>query len=110
MDVTAKKEKTDFGVVIYVDSTDKSFRFAMYKYDDDPSTVYLSNVYVEESKRGQGMGNIILNSADEIAKRANALSICLKAKIGSFAYKWYKRHGYTDFEKENDYMWMEKKI
>ena len=110
MNVTTRKEKTNFGVVIYVEDVNKSFSFAMYRYDDDPSTVYLANVFVEESQRGKGFGNIILNSADEIAKRVNASSICLRAEIGSFAHQWYKRHGYTDFEKENKFMWMEKKI
>jgi len=110
MDINTKHEKTDFGDVWYVNATDNTFRFALYRYDDDADTIYLSNVFVKEENRGQGYGNVILTSAENAARIMGARTICLKAKNGSFAYEWYKRHGYTVIVKEENYMWMKKII
>lgn len=47
MEVTTKHEKTDFGDVWYMTSEPEGiFRFAIYRYDDDRETIYLSNVFV----------------------------------------------------------------
>lgn len=113
VEVITKYDKTDFGEVWYVNAVDKSFRFALYKYDDDADTIYLSNVFVKKDKRGQGYGNVILNSAEKTAKKMGASIICLKVKNGSFAHQWYVRHGYTDFtndEEDPSYIWMKKEI
>ena len=61
-------KKTDFGDVWYVNADDGSFRFAIYRYDDDSGTVYLSNVFVREESRGKGYGNCILDIVDKVAK------------------------------------------
>lgn len=107
--MTIDKEKTDWGMVWNINGENKSFRFSVYVYDDDNSTLYLSNVFVSKEHRGKGLGNKILETADKIAEKFGCKQICLKAKIGSNAYSWYKRHGYNDLEKDNednDYMWL----
>ena len=44
MGVFTSYEKTDFGEVWYMTSDPKGiFRFAIYRYDDDRDTIYLSN-------------------------------------------------------------------
>ena len=53
------KEKTNFGTIAYY--VGKYFRFAMYIYDDDSESIYLSNVYVDPLARGNNLGNEILN-------------------------------------------------
>jgi predicted GNAT family acetyltransferase len=108
-------KQTDFGDVWYVNSTDGSFRFAIYRYDDDSDTIYLSNVFVSEENRGQGYGNTILNIVDDIAKGMGATTICLTVKKGSFAHQWYERHGYEDFCDNEDegyvgHIWMKKQL
>ena len=112
-DIITREEQTDFGKIWYVNSSDNAFRFAVYRYDDDLDTVYLSNVFVSEKRRGNGLGNVILNSAESIAKNMGAKTICLKAKKNSVVYDWYARHGYTDIEpdiEDADYEWMQKNI
>ena len=114
MKVTTKHEKTDFGDVWHMSSVPKDiFRFAIYRYDDDKDTVYLSNVFVDNAHRKQGLGNSILNTADKIAKKLNAKIICLKVKQDSFVHEWYGRHGYSDLsvdEEEPQFIWMIKNI
>lgn len=113
VNISTREEQTDFGKVWYVNSSDGAFRFAIYRYDDDIETVYLSNVFVSKAKRGQGYGNIILNATDNIAREMDAKSICLKVKKDSFVHEWYTRHGYTDIEIDTDdtsYEWMKKDV
>ena len=114
MKVTIKHEKTDFGDVWHMSSVPKDiFRFAIYRYDDDKDTVYLSNVFVDNAHRKQGLGNSILNTADKIAKKLNAKIICLKVKQDSFVHEWYGRHGYSDLTIDEDvpqFIWMTKNI
>ena len=75
-------KKTDFGDVWYANSTDSSFRFAIYRYYDDYDTIYLSNVFVSEENRGKGYGNCILDATDSVAKGMGAKMIGLKVKKG----------------------------
>ena len=114
MKVTTKHEKTDFGDVWHMSSIPKDiFRFAIYRYDDDKDTVYLSNVFVDNAHRKQGLGNSILNTADKVAKKLKANTICLKVKQDTFVHKWYGRHGYSDLsvdEEEPQFIWMAKNI
>ena len=114
MKISVKKEKTDFGNVWYISSNPKGiFRFAIYRYDDDKKTIYLSNVFVDKEHRKEGIGNAILNAADKIAKKMNADSICLKVKRDSFVYEWYKRYGYSDLcvdDEDKEFMWMVKRF
>ena len=113
MEITTKHKNTAFGDVWYVNSTDGSFRFAIYRYDDDFDTVYLSNVFVSEENRGKGYGNCILDATDNVAKEMGAKTIGLKVKKGSFAHQWYGRHGYsdlTDDEENPQFVWMTKSV
>ena len=113
MKTVERHKKTDFGDVWYVNAADGTYRFAVYKYDDDNDTIYLSNVFVKEDSRRQGYGNEILTSAEEYANRLGASVICLKVLSGTDVHRWYKRHGYEDLEKDEEergYMWMKKEL
>ena len=113
MDFSIKEESTDFGKRWYIDSNDKIWRFALYVYNDDPFTYYLSNVFVSEDYRKRGIGNIILNMANDIAKSHNANTLMLKVIANSFMHDWYQRHGFEDFvcdDEDLNYMWMRKEI
>lgn len=112
MKVTIKHKKTDFGDVLYITSKG-IFRFALYRYDDDKEIVYLSNVFVNKKYRKNGLGTIILNTADNVTKKLKANTICLKVKQDSFVHDWYERHGYIDLNvdsKEHQFIWMSKSV
>ena len=103
-----KKETTNWGTICYYKNS--YCGFALYAYDDDKSTICLSNVMVKESERGKGIGNKILNFANKEARKHNYSMICLKVVKSSWMHSWYERHGYRDlsYDEGNDnYVWME---
>lgn len=111
--INIKEEKTNFGKVWYINAVNNSFRFALYKYNDDSNCLYLSNVFVEESSRRQGLGNYILNLTNDFAKKMNVKEIFLKVKKGTFMCKWYEKNGYeyfSDDETDSNYIWMVKEV
>ena len=103
-------EKTDWGIVYYYKNTD--CRFALYMYDDDKKSLYLSNVEVYDSSRGKGIGNEILEFAYEKARKRNITSLYLFVLEHSWMHEWYKRKGFTDHSYTEDprYVWMIKEV
>ena len=104
-------ENTDWGIVYYYN--DKDYRFALYMYNDDTDSLYLSNVKVNQNMRGQGIGNKILNLVDEEAKKFNVSTIYLKVLEQEWMHNWYSKHGYSDFcydEEDQNYIWMKKQV
>ena len=85
-------------------------RFAFYTYKDDPSTLYLSNVFVEEASRNHGFGTRILKAAEKVAETIGATTISLKVKQDSPANAWYRKNGYGYVAFEDGYDWLEKNL
>lgn len=85
-------------------------RFAFYTYKDDPSTLYLSNVFVEEASRNHGFGTRILRAAEKVAETIGATTISLKVKQDSPANAWYRKNGYGYVVFEDGYDWLEKNL
>lgn len=85
-------------------------RFAFYTYKDDSSTLYLSNVFVEEASRNHGFGTRILKAAEKVAETVGATIISLKVKQDSPANAWYRKRGYGYVAFEDGYDWLEKNL
>ncbi len=85
-------------------------RFAFYTYKDDPSVLYLSNVFVEETSRNHGFGTRILKAAEKVAETIGATTINLKVKQDSPANDWYRKNGYGYVSSEDGYDWLEKNL
>ena len=85
-------------------------RFAFYTYKDDPSVLYLSNVFVEEASRNHGFGTRILRAAEKVAEVIGATTISLKVKQDSPANAWYRKNGYGYVTFEDGYDWLEKNL
>lgn len=85
-------------------------RFAFYTYKDDPSTLYLSNVFVEEASRNHGFGTRILRAAEKVAETIGATTISLRVKMDSPANAWYRKNGYGYVAFEDGYDWLEKNL
>ena len=85
-------------------------RFAFYTYKDDPSVLYLSNVFVEESSRNHGFGTRIIRAAEKVAEIIGATTISLKVKQDSPANAWYRKNGYGYVAFEDGYDWLEKNL
>lgn len=105
------KEKTNFGTIVYY--VGKYFRFAMYIYDDDSESIYLSNVYVDPLARGNNLGNEILKLAEQEALKCSRNSIFLTVLRNSWMHDWYSRNGFSDYaenDEDSNYIWMLKNI
>jgi len=102
------KEVTDWGIIYYYKNN--CCRFALYAYNDDKNTMYLSNVQVKQSARGRGLGNKILKLVDREVKKYNYTIICLKVLKLSWVHDWYVNHGYNDFCYASDYIWMKRTL
>lgn len=85
-------------------------RFAFYTYKDDPCTLYLSNVFVEETSRNKGFGTKILAVAEKVAETLGTTYIRLKVKQNSPANAWYRKNGYMYVAFEDGYDWLEKNL
>jgi len=106
-----ERDKTDWGVIYTY--TNNCSGFVLYTYNDDSSAVYLSSIYVSPPKRNKGLGNNILNIAEEEAKRMKFNTICLKVLKDSWKSKWYSDWGYKDIcidEEDERYIWKAKDI
>ena len=85
-------------------------RFAFYTYKDEPSVLYLSNVFVEKACRTPGYGTRILKATEKVAEVVGATTIRLKVKQESLANAWYRKNGYSFMTFEDGYNWLEKNI
>lgn len=84
-------------------------RFSLHYYSDDPDVVYFFSLFVDEKYRKQGLGNAILEYAEQFAVEHNFKKISLKVEENTWMYEWYKRKGYIDNgEKTAKYIWLEK--
>lgn len=99
-------QKTSWGTIYNYKYN--GYKFSIYTYTDDPKVVYLSNVFVEESRRGCGLGNTLLRESKSAATELGAVSILLKVIENSWLYNWYKSFGYRDLCYDGDtlYIWM----
>lgn len=105
-----EQKKTEWGIVYTYRGV--NYGFALYVYNDDLKTMYLSNVRVKPTARKRGIGNDILVTAENEAKKYGADNISLVVSKSSWVHDWYKRYGFADFmiDKHKDYVWMQKQI
>lgn len=105
-----RKDVTDWGCRWWIEASDKSFHFVIYRYDDNLKKIYLANVEVQKEKRGQGLGKRIMKAVDRIAKNWKAEEIYLWVKKDSGVRYWYQKCGYEDYKphKKPGYIWMRK--
>lgn len=82
-------------------------------YNDDLSTVVLSNLTVSTDYRKQGLGLKIQYIREDIGRQIGARYSLLWVKKRSWMSRWYKRRGYrwyAKFEDDPGMMWMRKRL
>lgn len=109
-----KEEITSWGERIYYSNQDNAIRFALYWYDDDETTLYFSNLFVDEKYRNKGIADKILGFVFEYAKKHKYKDIILNVKRGSWMQKWYERKGFEYLaDDEGEYkgnVWLKKNL
>lgn len=91
-------------------------RICLYLYKDDPNTIYLADLYVDNSVRNKGIGTLIMQICDYIAMQLKVSRLILFVRKDSWVRNWYSRLGYKkikDFNilpPLNNTLWMEKEL
>ena len=73
--------------------------------DETPEVAVIHDLIVHSTRRGEGLGRALLESAEEEAKEMGAEIAALSAKPGSWLEEWYTRHGFhpTDDKDTDNY-------
>ena len=84
----------------------------IYRYFDDSSMVYLSNLVVYPQFRNKGIGEKLQVEREQIGQDIGAEYACLWVKEETWMHEWYKRRGYSDFKdhEEKGFVWMTKPL
>lgn len=109
---TCEHTKTDFGDLWYFEDSTNMSSFSMYSYDDNPKTVYISDIFVDNLNRRKGIGDAMLDEAEDRAVYWGMERIRLRVIGSSWARGWYERRGYCFLmdDTNKNYDWMEKTI
>ena len=85
---------------------------SVYRYLDDNSIIYLSNLKVYPQFRNQGIGEKLQVIRERIGKDINAKYACLWVKKGTWMYEWYQMRGYSKLKthERKDFVWMHKSL
>ena len=88
-----------------------TYRFSIYRYDDNLQEIFLANVFVKKRYRHKGLGNKIIKQAVNEAKKLKGKVLILNCKKYSWVHGWYKRKGFKDITPLNANMiWMSKTL
>lgn len=90
-------------------------KVSLYSYSDDINSIYISNLFVKESKRKNNLGNNMLCYALILAKLLNVKTVYIRVNKTSWMYEWYRRNGFIDsisqYRKgKSNMIWMEKTL
>lgn len=96
--------------IIWIKSDNASS--SLYFYNDDNESIYISNLIVKNKFRNNKLGTKLLELTENIGILLNAINAYLWVDKNSWLHDWYKRKGYSDFQKhERDgYVWMKKQL
>ena len=108
-----KHEYTDKEYIYIEDDISK---ICLYRYYDDDTIIYLSNLYVDTNMRNKGIGTRLVSMCENIAENLGINKIILFVEKNSWMQKWYNRLGYKKLKifSENppleNAMWMKKDL
>lgn len=83
-----------------------------YGYSDDPKTIFLDSLYVNEEHRNRGYGEKLQLIREAIGKEFGCKKAMLWVYSGTWMEKWYRRRGYRRKGKPKDEhsIWMSKSL
>ena len=78
----------------------------------DSSNGYIDGLSVVEKKRNKGLGDILLNECEDLAKNLKLEKLYIFAeKNNNFTFDWYKRKGFIKDKYKSKYLYrMYKKL
>lgn len=99
--------------LITIKEKNKRSSAILYWYNDDNTTVYISNIFVRKNAKTKGIGTKLMNLCEQIAKKLGSKNISLWVKKDSWIHDWYKRLGYKDlmdYKGNNKFIWLKKSL
>lgn len=91
----------------FVISSDCPVSCRLSIYSDAPEDAVISDLFVSENCRNQGLGSEILEYCEKFAKEQGCDSISLRSDNDDWVREWYKRLG---FKVESSQVWLKKNI
>ena len=91
----------------FVISSDYPVSCRLCIYGGTPKEAVVSDLFVSEGFRKQGLGTDILKYCETLAKEQGCNSISLRSDNDDWVREWYKRLG---FEVESSQVWLKKNI
>lgn len=86
-------DKNNFGFV--VESNNQIVAYLRNHINEEEKRFYVTSLYVLPSYQGFGLGNLLLNKAEEIAKRLEYYEIWLGVMSENIkSINWYKKKGF----------------
>lgn len=107
-DYDVKYETTDFGWIRKYNFENSSL--CLYAYNDDPYSIFLSNLEVNHNFRNKGIGNYMINVVvNHLAPNLGRTKLYLCVDEKSWMFDWYKRKGFKfvgkNYERDG-YVWV----
>lgn len=100
----------DWGsTILYMEENGRASA-SLYWYDDDKTTMYLSELSVSPLYRNEGVGTELQILREETCKLLGGKITRLMVKKDTWMYDWYKRRGYEEFEDNVDFIWLQKEL
>lgn len=101
----------DWGESLYfMEESGKAYARLYFK-NDNKKTAYLDKLSVSLEHRNQGIGLDLQITRENIARNMGYEYCMLWTKKHAWMREWYKRRGYKfDSEKDNDHIWLKKKL
>lgn len=90
-----------------------NYRFSLHFYADDPESIILTCLEVNQDSQRQGIGTQIMDYAENFARYRGFKRIFLKIwtiKRNTWLHQWYLKQGYVFHEEDMFDIWLRKDI
>lgn len=104
-------DKENYMRTVMITSHDGTSFGAVYWYDDNDDTAYLSNLSTSEGFRNEGKTKKMMNVMETVARETTAERFMLQVMEDSWTRYWYENIGYAPYTSrdEDGFIWMVKK-
>lgn len=94
---------------IFIYRSDDTGMIRIY-VDDKDNYGFISDLFVKEVSRQNGIGNDLLSIAEKVIGALELPFSQLRVKKGTWMEEWYNKYGFTPLYEEDGYVWMIKKV
>lgn len=91
-----------YGQSLFVLTYDGKGLFRLYADKGVSDTLFLTDLSVEQSARGRGLGDILIDLADILWKKSQFPVFELSVEKHSWMQDWYKKKGFAEVGDECD--------